>query len=120
MEPAYEGKWGSGGGTTLDASGTSALPSIALWSLAAPQDIRTAAHGTFTFQPPRDAFYGPHAVVAWPTSRSTTSAGNSLLMSARLLGVLDVLPDSGQSGTRCTTRRWSAGCRIGECRDRYG
>lgn len=99
MEASFKGQWGTAGSMALDVSGTSSVASVARWTLASPADLRTPARGNFTFAAPRDAFFGPHAIVAQANFAINDASGNSLLQSVRLLGVIDVLPDSGQSGT---------------------
>lgn len=61
--------------------------------------LASRAYANITFQPPRSGFYGPHAVIAEARLLLNDADGKKVAQTARLIGVLDVLPDSGQSET---------------------
>lgn len=97
MVPSFKGSFGANGQLAFDPATLS--NSIAPWALVGAADVKSVAQANFTFAPPRSAFYGPHAVVVEAKFVVTDLLGTSMAQSARQLAIIDVLPDSGQSGT---------------------
>lgn len=97
MKPSYQGRYGSAGGTLITSSG-SALPNIASWQ-PTNATATSPARANFTFVPPRDSFYGPHAILAQASFTLTDGLGGSIVQTARMLGLVEVVPDSGQAET---------------------
>lgn len=75
------------------------LDTISSWATSSV-DVFDQAKANITMRVPWNAFYGPHAVVVQANFViENPITGESIVQSARILGVIDVLPDSGQSGT---------------------
>jgi hypothetical protein len=95
MQPSWRGSFGADLTLLPEASNVGA---VAAWPLKA-SEVRSAVSANATFEVPRDAFYGPHAVLAETSFVVGDGLGNNMLQTARLLAVIDVIPDGGQGGT---------------------
>lgn len=99
MVPSYRGEFGANGSLALRPyNDTIPNPLASNFSAPLPADISSVASATIPFMAPRQAFYGPHAIVAQANFVVNDVLGNNILQSARLLAVVDIVPDLGQSG----------------------
>lgn len=97
----------SGGTLLLVDWGAEVLVLDPAQPFAPPQEWKPSLRAAFTsaatsveFTPAPGSFYGPHAVLAKATFTVRDAVNNvDIVQTARLLAIIDVLPDSGQSET---------------------
>lgn len=105
MKPSFKARFGATADPALDVQAPTDVAAVPRWSVASSADgipqatVTSRAKAEVQLEPPAAAFHGPHAVVARANFVLNDALGTSMVQSARLLGVIDVLPDGGQSGT---------------------
>jgi hypothetical protein len=96
MLPSLHGRYGANG--TLNFVEIQTAQSVADWILTSTV-VNTPARATVNVTVPNDAFYGPHLIIGRANFLLNDGLGTSMLQSTRMIGLIEVIPDSGQSGT---------------------
>lgn len=104
MVPSFRGRFGAGADLTFELDPPSRIEAIDPWNLTSDVfgvhvNIQSRAKADLSIAPGEGSFYGPHAIVAQANFVINDASGTQMVQSARQLALVDVLPDSGASGS---------------------